>query len=86
MIRDLWGNTAVRHGRFVVFHDESIPNKQWLLIGLTFVEERDLDDVRNVLRQAREQEKYVREIHFSALPKSFDGPYSAKARVARLWM
>jgi len=85
-MRDLWGNTAVRHGQFVVFHDESIPNKRWLLIGLTFVEELDLDAVHNVLRQAREQEDYFREIHFSALPKSFNGPYGAKARVARRWM
>ncbi len=86
MIRDLWGNTTIRQGWFFVFHDESIPNKRWLLIGLTFVDHRHLEEVRMVLNQARKQENYFGEIHFSALPKSFDGPYGAKARVARRWM
>lgn len=85
-LQDLWGNTIVRHGEYFVFHDESIPNKRWLLIGLSFVKKVDIEYVRGILRAAREKENYFGEIHFSRLPKSFDGSYGAKARVARSWM
>ncbi len=86
-MRDLWGNPVVRRGEYFVFHDESIPNKRWLLIGLSFVKKVDIDHVRAALRTAREKEGgYSGEIHFSKLPKSFDGAYGAKARVARRWM
>lgn len=86
MIRDLWGNPIVRRGEYFVFHDESIPNKQWLLIGLVFVEAKHLDNVKEALLQARQAENYFGELHFSTLPKSFAGEYGAKARVARQWM
>lgn len=84
--QDLWGNPIVRRGEYFVFHDESIPNKRWLLIGLSFVKKVDIDRVRDELRAARKKEDYLGEIHFSRLPKSFGGSYGAKARVARLWM
>lgn len=86
MIPDLWGTVSMRHAKFYVFHDESIPSKRWFLIGLTFVDEKNIEDVRAVLRQAREQESYYGELHFSKLPKSFGGEFGAKARVARRWM
>jgi len=84
---DLWGNPPIeKHGEYVVFHDESIPNKRWLLIGLSFVEESRLQNVYRVLQNIRQSENYFGEIHFSSLPKSFEGKYGAKARVARSWM
>jgi len=85
-MRDLWGNPVVRRGEYFVFHDESIPNKRWLLIGLSFVKREDIEQVQDILRKARQRENYFGEIHFSGLPKSFDGEYGAKARVARAWM
>lgn len=85
-MRDLWGNLLVRRGEYFVFHDESIPSKRWLLIGLSFIKEENIDSARKVLRAIRERENYFGEIHFSDLSKSFDGRYGAKARVARSWM
>lgn len=83
---DLWGNPVARSAKYLVFHDESIPSKRWLLIGLSFVRKENIDSVQDALRAVRERENYFGEIHFSALPKSFCGHYGAKARVARSWM
>ena len=85
-MRDLWGDPSARRAEHYVFHDESVPTKRWLLIGLLFVQRVHLDEVRAVLRHSRKTENYWGEIHFSALPKSFDGQWGAKARVARAWM
>ena len=85
-MRDLWGNPASRSAEYYVFHDESEPTKRWLLIGLLFVQRVYLDEVRAVLRHSRKTENYSGEIHFSGLPKNFDGQWGAKARVARAWM
>lgn len=86
-MRDLWGNPIPKRlGRYHVFHDESQPNKRWLLIGLLFVEEQHLDEVRSVLQEHRRQENYFSEIHFSQLPGSFGGAGGPKARTARAWM
>ncbi|MEM0204045.1 MAG: hypothetical protein QXO16_08490 [Archaeoglobaceae archaeon] len=82
---DLSGNTIGRP-TYYVYHDESIPNKGWLLIGLVLVRDCELDDVRRVLERCRQDEKYNGEIHFSDLPASFGGKWGAKARVARAWM
>lgn len=86
MHRDLWGNPVMRHTTYHVFHDESIPNNQWLLIGLLFVQNDHLKKTREALQSWRQKEDYWGEIHFSSLPKSFDGKYGAKARVAKHWM
>lgn len=85
-MQDLWGNRVRRRAEYCVFHDESEPNKRWLLIGLLFVQRPHLDDVRAVLRHLRRAEDHDGEIHFSALPKSFGGQWGAKARVARQWL
>ena len=85
-MHDLWGNPTTRRAEYHVFHDESEPNKRWLLIGLVFVQTVHLDEVRAILRYFRESENYNGEIHFSGLPKRFDGRWGAKARVARAWM
>jgi len=83
---DFWGHPTARTAEYFVFHDESEPNKRWLLIGLLFVQSLHLDDVRVVLRQVRAREGYHGEIHFAKLPKSFGGSWGAKARVAREWL
>jgi hypothetical protein len=82
------GSDLLRVGKYHVFHDESEPrpNKGWLLIGLTFVKEGDLEIVRNCLMDARNSEQYDGEVHFCELPKSFGGAFGAKARVARKWL
>lgn len=85
-MHDLWGNPRMRRAEYHVFHDESEPNKRWLLIGLLFVQTLHLDEVCAVLRHFRRDENYNSEIHFSALPKSFEGQWGAKARVARAWL
>lgn len=69
-----------------MFHDESEPNKRWLLVGLLFVHKLHLDEVRAVLRHFRGSENYRGEIHFSALSKNFGDQWGAKARVARHWL
>ncbi len=74
----------MQHGEYCVFHDESMPNKRWFLIGLSFVKKADIDRVREKLRATRNN--YCGEIHFSSLPGSFDGLYGTKARVALSWM
>lgn len=66
------GQPVIRHGHYFVFHDESIPNKRWLLMGLSFVKREDIECVKDVLRVTRQRENYFGEIHFSELPKSFD--------------
>jgi hypothetical protein len=86
MQKDLWANPVVRRTSYWVFHDESIPNKRWLLIGLLFVRSEHLEQARACLAGCREQENYYGEIHFSALPKQFGGSYGSKARVARRWL
>ncbi|MGQ9859514.1 MAG: hypothetical protein ACUVS3_12625 [Thermodesulfobacteriota bacterium] len=75
-----------RPGRCYVFHDESQPNKRWLLIGLLFVQKRRLKLVRRALEVCRQQENYFGEIHFSELPGSFGGAGGPKARTAHAWM
>jgi len=86
MQRDLWCNPVSRRQIYRVFHDESIPNKRWFLIGLLFVRDDHLKEVQETLRRCRQKESYEGEVHFSGLPKSFGGEYGAKARVARGWM
>lgn len=86
--KDLFGNPLRRYGKYFVFHDESesLPDRRWLLIGLSFVENKNIDLASSVLRSAREREGYFGEIHFSKMPGSFDGEFGAKARVAKSWM
>jgi len=83
--KDLWGNPAEKVGSYWVFHDEGIPNKRWLLIGLLFVHENHLEEARHCLKCCRQSESYYDEIHFSDLPKNFEGKFGAKAHVARQW-
>lgn len=83
MQRDLWGQPVKRTAEYLVFHDESEPNKRWLLIGLLLVRKEHLGEVRAVLQNCRRKEGYEGELHFAELPKSFGGAWGAKARVAR---
>jgi len=86
-VRDLWGDRVMpRSAEYYVFHDESIPNKRWLLIGLLFVRKEHLAEVRDALQKVRMECGYHREIHFADLPKSFGGLGGAKAEVARQWL
>jgi len=84
----LFKNFACNNGNYLIFHDESEPkpNRGWLLIGLLFVAADKEKDVLHVLQRARQKEAYNGEIHFCELPKSFDGKYGAKARVAQRWL
>jgi len=84
----LFGDNARKTARYLVFHDESepVPNKGWLLIGLLFVKAERLRNIEDTLNYHRRQENYDGEIHFSQLPKSFNGPFDAKARLARHWL
>lgn len=75
-----------RSGEYSVFHDESMPNKRWLMIGLLFVQTLHVDEVRAVLRDCRTCENYEGEIHFSELPRDFESSWGRKARVARCWL
>jgi hypothetical protein len=84
--KDLFGNIIERKATYWVFHDESIPNKKWFIIGLLFVKEKDLLDVVKILKSHLEKENYKGEIHFSRLPKKFQGEYGAKARIALNWL
>ncbi len=86
MQRDLWGNPVIRRQTYYIFHDESIPDKRWFLIGLLFILDKDLEKVLESLQYERRREDYWGEVHFSALPKSFDGAHGGKARVAKRWM
>jgi hypothetical protein len=83
---NLWGNPITRRAEYFVYHDEGVPNKRWLLIGLAFVKKTEEFKVQRVLRCMHRQENYQGEMHFSALPKSFCGQFGAKARLARRYM
>ena len=85
LIQDLRNDVSKPH-IYRVYHDESKPTKRWLLIGLLFVSEAKSAAVKATLRRYREKENYWGEIHFSSLPKSFNGKYGAKALVARHWL
>lgn len=86
MSTDLFGAPLVKRGSYFVYHDESVPSKRWFIIGLLFVPVSSRDQVTSALYWHRKQENYFGEIHFSQLPKSFDGEYGGKARVARRWL
>jgi len=86
MQHDFWGGSTVKQGAYLVYHDESMPDKRWLLIWLLFVPVSRKDPITDVLKWHRKQENYYGEIHFSELSKSFDGKYGGKARVARRWL
>jgi len=84
--KDLFKQTVFKSATYYVFHDESLPNKRWLLIGLLFVNEQDLAYVKEVLKTVKEKSDCESEIHFSKLPTSFKGSFSSKALVAQKWM
>jgi len=84
--KDLFGNIIERKATYWVFHDESIPNKRWFKIGLLFVKAEYLQKVEQTLNYLLEKENYKGEIHFSRLPKKFQGEYGAKARIALNWL
>jgi len=84
--KDLFGNIIERKATYWVFHDESIPSKRWFIIGLLFVKEEDLLYVVKILKSHLEKENYKGEIHFSRLPKKFQGEYGTKARIALNWL
>lgn len=83
---DLLGQPVKQTAEYFVFHDESEPNKRWLLIGLLLVRKEHLNEVRAVLQNCRREKNYEGELHFAKLPKSFGGEWGAKARVAREWL
>lgn len=85
--RGLFGSPGKRHAKVHVFHDESepVPNRGWLLLGLLFVPSDSQESVLQRLREPRAQEECEGEIHFCRLPRHFEGPYGAKARVVRRW-
>jgi len=70
-----------------VFHDESgdYGHSHWVFTGLFWVRRKDVSGVVKSLHAIRRRENYWGEIHLNALPKSFEGEYGAKARVARGW-
>jgi hypothetical protein len=84
--KDLFGNIIERKATYWVFHDESIPSKRWFIIGLLFVKAEDLQKVEQAFNYLLEKENYKGEIHFSRLPKKFQGEYGAKARIALNWL
>lgn len=88
METDFFGEKIRREGEFLIYHDESEPqaNKGWLLIGLLFVNLKKYSNVLDVLSYHRKQENYSGEIHFCELPKSFNGEFGTKARVAKAWI
>lgn len=69
-----------------VYHDESIPNKNWLLIGLIFVDSKYINDVNKCLHDIKKKENYYNEIHFCKLPSSFAGAWGHKARISKEWI
>jgi len=83
---NIWGEPSIKEAEYLVYHDESVPNKQWLLIGLLFVPKKEAHILIEKLKYYRQRENYEGEIHFSELPKKFGGEFGAKARVARAWM
>jgi hypothetical protein len=85
---NLFGETSSKSDYCEIYHDESEsrPNKGWLLIGLMFIFKRDVNTVRAILSYYRNLENYHGEVHFCQLPKSFNGEFGGKARVAKRWI
>ncbi len=68
-----------------VFHDESGDyNKgEWVLTGLFWIRQSDIKSLVAQLQLIRED--YVGELHFNKFPKSFNGEYGTRPRIARDW-
>ena len=84
--RDLWGNPIVRIKGYYVFHDESIPNKRWFIIGLLFVPEKKVLHVREILKKIKLNGGYNGEIHFSKLPSKYTGKWGKIAKITKEWL
>lgn len=71
---------------FNAYHDESGTYKKdrWFIVGFLFVPEYIEGQVIQALQQ--ERKGYDGEIHFSAIPRDWDKPWSNKALVARRWL
>lgn len=84
---NLFGET-VRDKGVLVFHDESgdYGYSKWVFTGLFWICEEHVQEIDKALKAERENENCSSEIHFSEFPKSFNGDYGAKARVARRWL
>jgi len=81
------GISSKQLGKFKVYHDESLPIKRWLFLGLLWIPIDKEDDVLRILETARQKEgNYRGEIHFAELPGTFAGEYNQDARIARDWM
>lgn len=70
-----------------VFHDESgdYGHSKWVYTGLFWINNNDILEIDNDLKNIRDEEEYYGEIHFKNFPKRFAGEYGAKARVAKDW-
>ena len=73
---------------FNIYHDESGTYKKdrWFIVGLLLVPLKEELNVVKALNEVREKFGYSGEIHFSALPKSWQGEFSAKALIAHRWL
>src|SRR5579864_3371668 len=84
-MRDLRREREGSSPEIAVFHDESgtYEKDAWVFTGLLWIRRKDLDDFAEQLR--KERGNYEGELHFSEFPKSFEGEYGLKARIARSW-
>lgn len=73
---------------FNIYHDESGTYKKdrWFIVGLLLIRAEDEPQVFEALQKVRADVGYQGEVHFSSLPKSWQGEFSVKAIVARRWL
>ncbi len=75
--------------KFLVYHDESgtISLDRWFVTGLLFIDLEKEELLKKELNKIKDKYNIKDiEIHFSDLPKSYNGEYGKKGLVARDWL
>lgn len=70
------------------FMDSSgdVSSDRWLIFGILLVPQGEQNSIVQSLYKIRANHDYDGEIHYTELPREFEGPWSAKVRIARDWL
>jgi hypothetical protein len=63
-----------------------VSSDRWLIFGVLLVPQSKQSPIVQSLYEIRANHGYDGEIHYSKLPRRFEGPWSAKARIAQDWL
>jgi len=63
-----------------------VSSDRWLIFGLLLVPQSKQSLIVQSLYEIRASHGYDGEIHYAELPRKFEGPWGAKARIAQDWL